>query len=53
MEQKDAAVQQPKWLVSGYEWMSALVSALVAVALVFMLLFRVMSVDGVSMTEIG
>lgn len=51
MEQKDAAAQQPKWLVSGYEWMSALVSALVAVALVFMFLFRVMSVDGVSMTD--
>ena len=51
MEQEKEIVQQPKWLVNGYEWLSALISALVAVALVFMLLFRVMSVSGESMTD--
>lgn len=51
MEQKNQTVKEPQWIVSGYEWLSALISALVAVALVFMLLFRVMSVSGESMTD--
>lgn len=51
MERKNKSTEQPQWIVSGYEWLSALISALVAVALVFMLLFRVMSVSGESMTN--
>lgn len=39
------------WLEASYEWLSALVGALVAVALVFTFLFRVVSVSGDSMTN--
>lgn len=51
MNEKHASAQPPKWLTAGYEWLSALISALVAVALVFMLVMRVVSVNGESMTN--
>lgn len=39
-----------KWLAAGFEWVGSAVTALVAVALIFTLLFRVVSVDGASMS---
>ena len=43
--------QAEKRLASGFEWVGSAVTALVAVALIFALLFRVVSVDGASMTN--
>ena len=38
-------------LKSGFEWMSTMIVALIAVACVFVLLFRVVTVDGPSMND--
>lgn len=43
--------QAEKRLASGFDWMGSAVTALVAVTLIFALLFRVVSVDGASMTN--
>lgn len=48
---EETANAAEKRLSAGFEWVGSAVTALVAVALIFALLFRVVSVDGASMTN--
>ncbi len=49
--QTDSKVDSTSSLKSAFDWVSSLISALVVVAVIFCFLFRVVTVDGESMTN--